>query len=275
MKTSLLCSILLVGLLVSAPVSAAELDFIEPSDRVSASFNTTYLDLALQFAPGLNTTPADGSDLAKLPHLGGREMSATIAKPAIRSIERLDIMRNGTPALLLLFDLGSADDAAQTVTVLALYDMASAPRLVDAMDVGLDRETSFQEPRYEALSPEIGMIFLRNSHHNAGEEYLQTSLIGLWKGKLHEVDTVFSMSWNANDRRISTTFVFTPVKNAAAFDAAVEIKKIQCEDYCDPDSEGLTKIEYLQVRYQWDAASNTFLRPKEAYDRIPLPDMQE
>ena len=128
---------------------------------------------------------------------------------------------------------------------------------------------------HAALSPEIGMIFLRNSHHNAGEEYLQTSLVGVWKGKLHDVDTVFSMSWNAADRRVATTFDFTPVKNALAVVAAVQIKRIQCSGTCDPDSEGVSKFEHLKVRYQWDASGNTFIRPKDAYDRIPLPDMQE
>ena len=275
MKISLLCSLLLVGFLGGADVSAAELDFIEPGDRVSANSSTTYLDLALQFSPGLNATPADGGGLAKLPHLGGPEASASITNPAIRFIERIDITESGKPALLLLFDLGNADDAAQTVTVLALYDMTSAPRLLDAMDVGLDRETSLQDPSYAALSPDIGMIFLRNSHHNAGEEYLQTSLVGVWKGKLHEVDTIFSMSWNAGDRRTATTFSFTPVSNAVAVDAAVEIRKIQCSGYCEPDSEGTAKIEHLKVRYQWDAAGSKFTRPKDAYDSIPLPDMQE
>ena len=276
MTISILRAIILwLALLTATHASAAEPDFIEAGDKVSAGSGTTYLDLALQFAPGLASTPADGSALVKLPHLGGADMSAAITNPAIQFIERIDVTQDGKPALLLLFDLGDADDAAQSVTVLALYDMSSNPRLLDAMDVGLDRETSLQEPRYAALSPDRGMVFLRSSHHNAGEEYLQTSLVGLWRGKFHAVDTIFSMSWNGGTSRTVTAFSFAAAKDAAGVDATVDISRIHCDAGCEPDSQGTARNERLDVRYRWDTVRGTFVRPKDAYDRIPLPDMQE
>lgn len=268
--------VLLLGLsVVSGGTARAEVHYIGAHDRVSATSSLTYLDLALQFAPGLSAKPANGDVLARLPHLGGPDMRVTIANPAIGAIERVDLQQDGKPIMALLVGLGSADDAAQSVSILALYDMTGTPRLIDAMDVGMDRETFLQEAGHLVLSPDIAMIFLSNSHHNAGEEYLQTSLIGIWEGKLHEVDTIFSMSWNAGDRRTATTFHFLPVKDAVAVDADVEIRKIHCDDDCAPDSQDPATIERLRVRYRWNAENGKFTWPAKAYDRIPLPDMEQ
>lgn len=255
--------------------ASAKDGYVEAVDRVSENSSQTYFDLALQFAPSLAAKPADGSALSKLPHIGGPDMSAAITNPAMGSVYRLDARHRGKPAMLLLFDFGNADDAAQSVSVLALYDMAGTPTLTDAMDVGLDRETFFQEPRRLTLSPEIDMVFLRNSHHNAGEEYLQTSLIGIWDGKFHEVDTVMSMSWNGGSAQVWTTFAFAPVKDAVAVDAAVEIRTTHCDGGCELDAEIPATIERLKVRYVWDEKARQFVRPKTAHDKIPLPDMEQ
>jgi len=254
---------------------AAEYGYIGENDVVSESSETTYFDLALQFAPGLANTPSDGRALSAIRHIGGEELPATIASPSIGGIDRIDIRQAGKPRMLLLFDFGQADDAAESINVLALYDMTGTPRLLDAMNVGLDRENSFLEPGFIALSPNFGMAFVRNSHHNAGEEYLQSSLIGIWDGKLHNVDTVFSMSWLTGEEDLTVRPSFAPAKDTLALDATFSITRKHCDGTCvqDPDYPSIT--ERVKTRYRWDAAVGKFVRPEKAYDRIPLPDMEE
>jgi hypothetical protein len=120
------------------------------------------------------------------------------------------------------------------------------------------------------LSPKFGMTFVRNSHHNAGEEYLQTSLIGIWGGKLHAVDTIFSMSWLAGNSSLRVWPSFALVKGTLALDATFEVKTIHCDDSCGPDVEYPAIIDRLTARYSWDAAAHKFTRPEHAFDRIPL-----
>jgi hypothetical protein len=163
---------LLLALFQPQFASAADARYFDASDRVSEGSDLTYFDLAIQFAPGLARMPADGAELSKLPHLDASEEPTTIGDPLIGSVKRIDIELDDKPAALLMFDLGSADGSAANINILALFDMSAKPRLLDAMDVGLDRETSFLEPGYMPLSKKFGMAFIRNSHHNAGEEYL-------------------------------------------------------------------------------------------------------
>lgn len=263
----------LFPLLCSA--ASAEDKYIEAGDRISENSEITYFDLALQFAPGLADTPSDGRALAAIRHIGGDELPATIASPSIGGIDRIDISQAGKPRMLLLFDLGQADDAAEGINVLALYDMTGAPRLLDAMNVGLDRESSFLEPGYIELSPKFGMALVRNSHHNAGEGYLQSSLIGIWDDKLHVVDTVFSMSWLTGDEDLTVRPSFAPVKGELALDATFTITRKHCEGTCVLDADYPSMTERVTVRYSWDAAAGKFVRPEKAYDRIPVPDMEE
>lgn len=255
--------------------AATEFKYIDTDDRVSKSAVATYFDLALQFAPGLADTPSDGRGLSAVRHLDGEEFPATIASLSIDRIDRIDIKQAGKPRILVLFDFGQADDAAEGINILALYDMTGAPRLLDAMNVGLDRENSFLEPGYLQLSPKFGMAFVRNSHHNAGEEYLQSSLIGIWDDKLHKVDTVFSMSWRTGEEDLTVRPSFAPVKEALALDATFSITRKHCEGACVLDADYPSMSERVKARYSWDAVAGKFVRPEKAYDRIPLPDDME
>lgn len=272
---ALIAVALLLSLSSATFAISAELKYIEANDRISDGSKTTYVDLALQFAPGLARNPADGRALSQIRHIGGEESLATITSPSIGGIERVDIELAGKPRMILLIDFGQADDSAEGVSILALYDMAGAPRLLDAMNVGLDRENSFNGPRFFALSSEFGMAFVRSSHHNAGEEYVQASMIGVWGDKLHAVDTIFSMSWNAGSEQVEARVSFGPVEGAVAFDAIVDVRTTSCDGGCEVPEEAPAKTERLTARYSWDETTGKFVRPAHALDRIPLPDMDE
>ena len=281
MKTSLRSIVLIaVALLLCLPgaqfAMSAEAKYSGATDVVSPGSDLTYFDLALQFAPGLAKAPSDGDEISKLPHLGGDDDVTTIASPALGGVERIDIEFDGKPAVLLMFDFGQSDDSAASVNVLALYDMSSKPRLLDALDVGLDRETSFMEPGHISLSPRFGMAFVRNSHHNAGEEYLQTSLIGIWGGKLREVDTIFTMSWFANGEDLRVLPSFASVKGAIGLHFSYDVRRTQCDGGCVPyEQDYPSTTERITARYSWDPGAGKFVRPAKAFDKIPLPDMEE
>lgn len=255
--------------------SANEVKYFSATDYVQGGLDLNYADLAEEFAPGLDGIPADGKALSKLPQLGGGDMITTIANPVLGSARRVDISLSGKPAMLVMFDIGQSSNSVASVNVLALYDMTNGPRLLDTMDVGLDRETSFTEPAYMELSSKFGMAFIRNSHHNAGEEYMQTSLIGIWDGKLHEVETLSSYSWMTGDGDTRVLPNFAAVKNAIAFDATFAVKTTRCEGGCMPDDGYPSTTDNITARYRWDAAKGKFVRPEHAFDKIPQANMEE
>jgi hypothetical protein len=275
LRPALVFAVFLLSFLGAQAAVADQSKYFDVKEPIATGAKLTYFDLALQFAPGLAKVPMDGSDLGKLRHVGSNEYPTTIAKPEFGVVERIDIKFDGKPGLLLLFELGQADEAVEVVNVLALYDMSAEPKLLDAMDVGLDRESSFLQQAYVQLSPKFGMAFIRNSHHNAGEEYLLTSMIGIWDGKLHDVDTLSSYSWMTAEKIVETRPSFAAVKGALAIDATFAVKTIQCQDGCDPNGDDPSTSEKVKARYSWDAASGKFVRPEKAFDRVPQANMEE
>lgn len=261
---------------VGAGAQTGQLQIVDADAAVSAGKTSSYAELARHFAPGLKA-PVAATALSGIRHLGGAEMADVPVEAAPSSVVRLDIVLEGKPAMLLLFDYGMAQSAAQSVSLLALFDMTAEPRLLDVMDIGLDRETFFMEPlSFATLNNGVGLVFIRNAHHNAGEEFVQSSILALWGGKMHEVDTIGSVSWDAGVAKIRTTVSLGPVPNAVAFDAIAVIEVEGCDDDC-PESERakLPRSQQLKVRYAWDAAKATFVAGSKAFAELPFPDMEE
>lgn len=263
--------------IAGAHAGVGELQFVDADAPVLAGGNLTYADLARRVAPGLTNAPVAATALSGIRHLGGADMADVPDQAVITSIVRLDIVLERKPAMLLLYGYGMARDAAQSVSLLALFDMSGEPRLLDVLDVGMDRETFFMEPlSYVALKNGVGVLFIRNAHHNAGEEFVQTSILALWGDKMHEVDTIGSVSWDAGVARIRTTMSFAQVADADAIEATADIEVHGCEDDC-PESERakLPMTRQIRVRYAWDAAKATFVADSKAFDELPFPNMEE
>ncbi len=274
-RAALFVALLVPPFLAMPAAHASETRYLDPSDPVVSGKPPTYADLALQFAPGLGKTPIDTTELEKLPNLVGDTEPEEIETVAFGSVERMDLTLDGKPLMLLLYDLGSAEGTVASVSVLALYDMTGTPKLMDALNIGLDRETSFSEQSYLPVSDGLGVAVVRNSHHNAGEEFLQTSLIGLWGGKLHEVETVLSMTWLTGAEDITTIPRFAVVPGKQAFDASFDITHKVCDEECSDGGEPTVTNSRITARYSWDPAKGQFVRPAKALDGIPLPDMEE
>ena len=194
----------------------------------------------------------------------------------IEGVSRLDIEMQGKPQSLVLFDFGRADGAAQSISILALYDLSGAPRLLDAMDVGMDLFTSFQEPEFLALSPRLGVVFLRSSHNNAGEEFVQTSIVGIWSGKLNVVDTIGTMNWNGCSASIQVPLSFAAVRGAEALEAIADVQKEAMDGGCPAlELEKKIKNKRLKAIYSWDEHAGKFIADTKAFADIPWPDMEE
>lgn len=120
---------------------------VSPDDVLAASPNLTYLDLLRLLVPDIAKDAEDyvGHEMIEIRHAGGDGSAAQPEDPI--TVGTVSAVALDTSHVLLLADLGQADDAAQGVAPLALFDTADGkPKLVDAVDVGFDRFTSPAEP---------------------------------------------------------------------------------------------------------------------------------
>ena len=99
---------------------------------------------------------------------------------------------DGHDRLLLLLDLGDAADSANGFAVLALYDLSSARRLLDAANVAYDRSTYFRDRPTLAVSGDTDAVITMSMHFNSSQSYVTTALILPRDDRLELIDTIFT-----------------------------------------------------------------------------------
>ena len=127
------------------------------TDRVADHPTVTYFDLMKQVVTDLDSLPAHGEPTAHaiVPyrHIEGRDAKTVAAGPvAIQLLTALKMKADGKSRLALLADLGPSDEAVTEFTLLALFDMADRPKLLDVIEVGTDRLTGFARQAASARS---------------------------------------------------------------------------------------------------------------------------
>jgi hypothetical protein len=177
MKTALW---VVAGLLwLSTPASAA---IIQPGDPVAGRHDVTYLDLLKLVVADLDDAQtqedAAGRHIVDYRHIEGPGAKTSPAGAVwINSIEPLQIHVDGKSRLAVLVDLGPSDGDVAEFSLLALFDVAATPRLLDVVEVGRDRETGFATKPLLPLGGGSDLIRVVTSHSDAdisfdGEELL-------------------------------------------------------------------------------------------------------
>lgn len=156
--------------------------------RVPGSADLTYADLLKQVIPDLALAngEASGTQVRPLRHIaegfGGKPPGAI----AIRTADSLTLEAEGRNHLLVLAHLGSSED--EETVILALFDQGPSPKLLDVVDVGMDRFTSLGKPPLLRIGPKDQAVVTTSSHHNSNQSYRFTALIAVQEGKFKLID---------------------------------------------------------------------------------------
>ena len=167
-----------VLLLAAAPVAALAYTgtTVDAGDHVTGRPDLTYEDLVREAVPDLALSPTDhrveGHLRPRPRHLAGPTYEGAPPDPAVLgSIELLNLMVGGKVRLALLADFGPDPDRAQGTALLMLFDDSPTPKLLDAVDVGLDRDTIFPDDAVVPVSAGDDALITRSEHSNAEQTY--------------------------------------------------------------------------------------------------------
>lgn len=187
----LLGAVLAVLWLGLASASAAEVAFPAPGDAVPGANGVTYLDLLREIVPDLEQADAvyRGTTVVPLRHIAGPDRQAE--PPREPTVADFSVLPLEGGRILLLVDLGMAEDAAEGYAVLAIFDPAGKPRLVDAADVAFDRMTWFLDPVSLDLGAGRRAVLTMSMHSNSDQAYVTTGIV-LVGDRLELVDSVFT-----------------------------------------------------------------------------------
>lgn len=177
------------GLLVAIVAAPALADdaFKHPGDAVAGHPGLTYEDLVRQAVPDLADS-ADGTSVeGHFPrpprHLGGKDFEGDPSDPAVLGeIEDRRILVGGKQRLVLLADLGGKQGRVEGLALLMLFDDTGAkPRLLDAADVGLDKDNGFADPSVLPLAAGDSALVTYGDHSDSDitlSGYMIVSTVG-------------------------------------------------------------------------------------------------
>jgi len=195
-----IAALALAALLAAAAAARASPDLIDPTDAVPGHAGVTYLDLVREAVPDLAYNDADkaweGHMAHPLRHAGGDSYHDDPPDPVTLTFifdERIHV--GGKPRIVLSIDLGYPEDTVESYTMLALYDDTLAtPKLLDAVDIGLDKDTSFDEHAILPLGPGDDAIATYSEHFNSNQTYSGRLLLFPYRDHFQTIANLFTLS---------------------------------------------------------------------------------
>lgn len=259
----------LLGAIVARPAGADETRFRNAGDAVPGRPGLTYADLVRQAVPGLQPS-ADGrrfeGRFATPPrHLAGDALQGEPSDPAVLGlIEDRRLLVGGKRRIALLADLGGKENRVEGLALLMLFDdEGKTPSLLDAADVGVDRDTAFASPGVLSLGGGESALVTWSEHGSAGLTmggYLIVSPVGdrlALVGQVRLVSQRFC-SWTAIETAHFTT-VPDPGTALRRITARVTAQiGLTRQDGCNDEAHPTPATHVFQADWRWNPTRRRF-----------------
>lgn len=167
-------------LLVCVDGAAAQpVSFPAPARPVRPGADRTYADLVAIVVPGVvvNGEKYSGGDVIAVRNIAGGDLEdiEPESMEALR-VAAVPVRSGGQDRMALLLDFGRGKYDAG-FAILALFDVADKPRLLDAANVATSRHTSFFNPVRLSVGAGDDLLMTRSAHFNSSQGYTTVALI--------------------------------------------------------------------------------------------------
>jgi len=179
----------LVGLaIVSMPIEHALAEPVlrpDLADRVSGQEDVTFADLVRLVVPG-----TAGNETIDVRDIGSEAVEdlEPESMTALR-LAAVPVRSAGNDRIALLLNFGRGRDAIG-LAILALFDVAGEPRLLDAVNVASGDDTYFLDPARLAVGTGDDLVVIGSTHANSGQSYKTAPLVLLRNDRLELVDMI-------------------------------------------------------------------------------------
>ena len=196
-------AVLLLTLALATPASAAKV--VHADDEIAGHPGLTYLNLINREVQDLAPSHGDSGELqGHLPnppprHIGGKTYEGETPDPVtLGFIEDQRIVAGGKRRMVILADLGPDPDSVQSKTLLLLFDDGPNPQLLDAVDVGLDKDTEFDEhtPKL-SLGPDDDALITISEHSDADITFDGRNLLFVRHDRFEPIATFFVTNYQS------------------------------------------------------------------------------
>ncbi|WP_158814803.1 hypothetical protein [Methylocapsa sp. S129] len=256
-----------------APVAAADL-----GDTVPGHPGLTYFDLmrlvVTDLAPG-GKDGAVGHQVMPFEHIDGKEAKGDPPETiALQYIETMAIPGDES-RIVILADLGPSEGQVADAALLALFVLSPAPRLLDVVEVGTDRFTSFSDAKVGLLAPRTPLILITSTHSNSEQTYLSTKVMFVRRDRFQLIDAIFTFGERscAYDRTQEPSFtMFAGPRPYSAVHVSVLERVTLTGEACDDQKAPRPSVATYQANYRWDARRQRFTTRSGELDRLAAED---
>lgn len=252
--------------IVSIPVERA---FAEPvlrpdlADRVGGREDVTFADLVRLVVP-----MADGNATITVREIGGEVVEdLELASSAAPRLAAVPVRSGGLERMAVLLDFGSGKDVVG-LAVLALFDIADAPTLLDAANVASGDLTYFLEPARLPVGADDDLLAIGSTHANSSQTYTTIPLVLLRDGRLELVDSIFVFEERAcgYDRTQRFTLDRDAGELFSDIVATVTFQTTPTGEDCGSDPVPEAGTSTITVRYHWDDGAQRYIPDSDAFD---------
>ncbi|RUT86974.1 MULTISPECIES: hypothetical protein [unclassified Mesorhizobium] len=253
---------------------AQAISFPELGSALPGRTDVTYLDLARMVIPDL-AADKHGFYRGGLPiemrHIEGPDSGGSPPETSgFSNAAVLAIKAGGKDRLTMLFDLGDSPDSAEGYAVLALYDITAKPKLLDAVNVALDRGTYFREPGKLSVGANDDVLITMSAHFNSSQNYVITPLIMIRDDKFEPIDMIYTFDENlcAYSRKQDVAFQgIADGQPYAAIKVTVTDSTVLNGESCD-DTPPRPESHEISVTYHWDKKTSRYTKDSDALDKL-------
>ncbi len=265
--------VLCLSLAVVAPPGLAKP--VHPNDPVAGHPGLTYLDLVRQAVPDLKLDATAGDIEGELPtppprHLGGKSFEGDEPDPVTLDwMEDKRIVAGGKRRMVILADLGPDPDRVQSQTLLLLFDDVKKPKLLDVVDVGLDKDTVLNDTEFHVkLGPGDDAIVTDSEHNDADISFDGRFLLFVHNNRFQAITDFYVINANNcswNDRQ-TPSFVTHPVAGSPYADVDVRIvhRIVHTGDNDCGDAAPKAMTHTYHALFHWDAKAGRFVTTSRA-----------
>jgi hypothetical protein len=264
------------SLLMINPAAAGSID---PHDSVPGYGGITYLDLMKLVVPDLGARSLTGEPTAHrvVPYRhieGNRAKTEPRDALAIKFLDALKVPSGGTSRLALLADLGESDFAVTEFTLLALFDLAAKPKLLDVVEVGTDHITGFTDQPLMPLGHGADLITVESGHFGGGLGYLNTELVLLRNGRFSLIAAIPTFrSLGCSYERTQTRHITTRPDPGSPYRRilAVVRETLKLNDdaaSCSGEQAPKPFSRIFRATYRWNARRRVFATSSHDFAKL-------
>jgi len=268
-----------LAVLAAAPAIADRGPLRNAGDAVPGHPGLTYADLVRQAAPDLRLNADDhrveGHFRMPPRHLAGEAFQGEPSEPAVLGfIEDKRIRVGGKKRIALLADLGGKEGRIEGLALLMLFDDdGGTPKLLDAADVGMDRDTGFAGEAVLPLGPGDSVLVIWSEHGAAGLTmggYMIVAPIGDRLAMVARLPLTSETlcSWKAIEAARFAT-ASDPNGPLHRIEATVTVRINRTgQDGCNDERHPAAATHVFHAAWRWNPASHRFVPAASTLDGL-------